>query len=127
MIVYIAGPMTGVEKFNFPLFFATADRLTRDGHTPINPATSCGATLARALETAGDEPYEWYLRRAVRRLTEAEAVCVLPGWRRSRGASLEVHIAESLKMPILRYGPDGLGPVPNGGGVSGQMAIGGVS
>lgn len=39
MIVYIAGPMSGIDNYNRPAFFAAARQLGQAGHVPINPAT----------------------------------------------------------------------------------------
>ena len=37
-ILYIAGPMTGDENFNYPAFFSAAQILEDVGYTVINPA-----------------------------------------------------------------------------------------
>lgn len=39
MKIYIAGPMTGYENFNRDAFNKEADRLSRHGHSVLNPAT----------------------------------------------------------------------------------------
>lgn len=39
MKIYIAGPMTGRENFNREAFNKEAERLTRHGHTVLNPAS----------------------------------------------------------------------------------------
>ena len=36
--VYVAGPMRGIPEFNFPAFFAAADKLRGDGFAVFNPA-----------------------------------------------------------------------------------------
>ena len=36
--IYIAGPMTGKQDLNFPLFHREAARLRADGWTVVNPA-----------------------------------------------------------------------------------------
>lgn len=46
------------------------------------------------------QPWEWYMRRALRQVTEADGIAVLPGWRQSRGAVLEVRVADALDMPV---------------------------
>lgn len=91
--LYLAGPMSGLPQFNFPAFHAAAARLRDRGYTVINPAE---------LED-GDtsKPWTHYMRRDIAMLVTADAVAVLPGWERSRGASLEVHIARELGMPII--------------------------
>lgn len=90
--IYIAGPMTGLPDYNFPAFNEVAARLRAAGHRVENPAEN-GAPEG--------ERYVDYLRRALAQLLLCEEVRVLPGWQRSRGASLEVRIAQTLEMPVI--------------------------
>ncbi|HED2900646.1 TPA: DUF4406 domain-containing protein, partial [Citrobacter freundii] len=39
MKIYIAGPMTGIPKYNRPAFHFEAIRLASEGHVVLNPAT----------------------------------------------------------------------------------------
>ncbi|MGI5245462.1 DUF4406 domain-containing protein [Dactylosporangium sp. CA-139066] len=107
MSVYIAGPMTGMEDWNFPLFFAVERFLKREGYRPINPAKNDGPSLSRAVANAreGKHPWAYYMRRDMRHLSRADALCLLPGWERSKGATLEHHIAWALEMPIVVWEP----------------------
>lgn len=98
-LVYVAGPMTGIEDFNFPAFNAAAERLRANGYEPINPADNDDGDPEIAANAG--RPWEDYMRKDIADLIEADAIAVLPGWERSRGASLEVHIAQALGMPIL--------------------------
>ena len=105
MKIYIAGPMSGVEDFNFPLFFETEKKLKELGYEVINPAYNDGETLEEALAMAGtpdkpNNPWSYYMRRDLPHVLDVDALCVLPDWRRSKGASLEVHIAQALGLPI---------------------------
>jgi hypothetical protein len=40
------------------------------------------------------------MRRDLKHLIECDAVCLLPEWRNSKGASLEVQVAKGLNMPL---------------------------
>lgn len=109
--IYIAGPMTGYEKWNFPAFFEAEEMLKSMGHNPVNPAHNDGDTIEKALESAGsperpNNTWGYYMRRDLPHVMECEALCVLDGWQKSKGASLEVHVAKALGMPIL-YLKDG--------------------
>ncbi len=89
--VYIAGPMTGYENYNFAAFNSEADRLRAKGLHVENPADH------GVLDGA-----EWsdYLRYDIGRLATCERIHLLPGWSKSKGARLEVSIAQSLGAGI---------------------------
>lgn len=91
--VYLSGPMTGYANWNYPTFAKAADRLRELGHTVLNPAENDGGSTHR--------PRADYIRMDLHNLLEAEAVAVLTGWERSRGARLEVEIGLQLGLPIL--------------------------
>jgi hypothetical protein len=105
MKIYIAGPMSGVEDFNFPLFFETEKKLKELGYEVINPAHNDGKTLEEAVASAGtpERPtnsWAYYMRRDLPSVLSVDALCVLPGWQGSKGASLEVQVAQALGLPI---------------------------
>jgi hypothetical protein len=105
MKIYIAGPMTGYKDWNFPAFFETQEALEGLGYEVVNPAHNDGATLEEALFNSGtnDRPnnsWGYYMRRDLPHVLAVDAICVLDGWRDSKGASLEVHVAEALGLPI---------------------------
>lgn len=89
---YVAGPMTGYPDLNFPAFHRAAADLRALGHHVENPAEinpMIGADWADCM------------RADIRHLVTCDAILTLPGWTESRGASLEVHIAQALGMRIL--------------------------
>ena len=92
MKIYLAGPMTGIEEFNYPAFHAAAKRLRAEGHTVFNPAEIDGG--------AADKSHAYYMRVDLRALVDCEAIMVLPGWLDSRGARLEVQIAVECDLPL---------------------------
>lgn len=87
MRVYIAGQMTGLPELNFPAFHAAAEKLRAFGFHAVNPA-----------EINPDHSADWSdcMRADIRELVTCDAIALLPGWERSRGASLEQRIAEEL-------------------------------
>ena len=93
MTLYLAGPMTGYPDWNFPAFHAAAERLRDKGHAVLNPAENFGGDPTR--------PRADYMRLDLAHLLAAEGVAVLPGWERSRGASLEVAVARELGLPVV--------------------------
>jgi hypothetical protein len=123
MKIYIAGPMSGVEDFNFPLFFETEKKLKELGYEVINPAHNDGETVEEALASAGtpERPtnsWAYYMRRDLPSVLSVDALCVLPGWQRSKGASLEVQVAQALGLPIY---------VLKGGELTPRVTVVGVS
>ena len=89
---YLAGPMTGLPNLNFPLFHAEAARLRQEGHQVINPA-EINTDPAMAWETC--------MRADIAQLVTCQAIALLPGWQKSRGATLEHHIATQLGMQVI--------------------------
>ncbi|MFA6044177.1 MAG: DUF4406 domain-containing protein [Phycisphaerales bacterium] len=102
--VYIAGPMTSYPAYNFPAFHAAARHLREQGVEVVNPAELDEADSVKLGGRAWDE----YVRRDLRELARCNSVAVLRGWQRSRGASLEVHVARALGMAV--YDADTLEP-----------------
>lgn len=90
--IYVAGPMTGIEDFNYPVFNAMADRLRAQGYEVENPA-----------DHGIVEGAQWadYMAYDLTRLGLCGVIALLPGWERSEGAKLEVQIAHCLGMTIV--------------------------
>jgi len=98
---YVCGPMSNLPHLNFPAFHAEAARLRALGYEVINPAEindeDPDAVMAPA-ELA--EHWKKCMRADIKQLMDCDAISMLPGWYRSRGATLEHHIAEALGMRI---------------------------
>jgi hypothetical protein len=95
MRVYIAGPMTGLPESNYPAFRAEAARLRALGHEVVSPNEL----------NAGREHEGWTacMKRDIAVLTTCDAVQVLNGWMKSRGAKLEIAVARELGITV--YSP----------------------
>lgn len=92
MLIYVSGPMTGYPKHNFPAFNAAAKKLRARGFEIVNPA-----------ELDAGEPcnsWEECLRRDIKWLMKCTAIATLPGWKKSKGAKLEIHIGKELSFDI---------------------------
>lgn len=89
--VYVAGPMTGYAELNFPAFRTEAAELRAAGLDVINPA-----------EINVDPSAGWSacMRADIAQLVTCDRIHLLPGWSRSKGASLEHHIACSLGLVV---------------------------
>lgn len=99
--VYISGPMTGLPDLNFPAFFQAESLLGSLGFIPLNPAT---------LHDNSDASWEDCMRVDIKALCDCDAIALLPGWERSQGAQLEVHIAHRIGLAFAYLDrPDTLG------------------
>jgi hypothetical protein len=93
--VYIAGPMSGYEEFNFPAF-NRAEELLRESYGykyVINPAK---------LHPTTDLPWIEFLKQDLRELITCDAVFLLKGWEKSRGATLEAFVAYILGLRLYK-------------------------
>lgn len=101
--LYLSGPMSGLPDFNFPAFTAACASLRQHGYTVRSPHEKDGEGQA------GDAAYIEYLRADISLLLECRGgIVLLPGWPRSKGATLELSIALGLKMPVWFYRDGGL-------------------
>lgn len=89
--VYLSGPMTGLKDLNFPAFHSQAAALRARGFDVVNPA-----------ELNPDPSATWAdcMRADIAALVTCQEIHLLPGWERSRGARLELHIACELGMKV---------------------------
>ncbi|AOZ64643.1 nucleoside deoxyribosyltransferase [Arthrobacter phage Chubster] len=87
MVLYVAGPMTGLPEFNRPQFHAVTDELRRRGYYVLNPAR----------QPLGLE-YNDYMRRGLYDVSRADGLALLPNWEESNGARIEHRLA--LKMGL---------------------------
>ena len=108
---YLAGPMTGIPQFNYPLFFRVANALRNTGYKVRSPAefdkpedleiilaSPDGAPGSTAsVGTWGD-----FLSHDVKVIAdEVDGIVFLPGWARSRGARLEAYVGLTCKHPFM--------------------------
>ncbi|WP_337056333.1 DUF4406 domain-containing protein [Pseudomonas sp. USHLN015] len=102
--IYLAGPMTGLPEFNFPAFNAEAARLRAAGDAVTNPA-----------EHGIIDGYEWvdYMKLDIQMLAACNTIHLLPGWSKSRGASIEYRLAKDLGLQIsFAHGAEPFEPNP---------------
>lgn len=95
MRIYISGPMTGLPQLNFPAFNAEAQRLRGLGHQVVNPAE---------INPDNAMPWAQCMRRDIAELMTCDTLALLPGWQKSSGAHLEMHLAHRLGMEIFMPG-----------------------
>ena len=92
MRVFVSGPMTGLSDYNLPAFEKATAQLDEAGYIGVNPGSRGvipGYTHAE------------YMRDSIRLLLDCDGVAVLEGWTKSRGAVLEVGIAEGIGIRVM--------------------------
>ena len=95
MKIYVSGPITGYSDKNKPAFDLLSTQLRNLGYEVVNPFD---------LDFPGFNPEEcWfkYLKRDLAKAIFCDAVCLLPGWEESKGAKLEVLVAQELNIPLF--------------------------
>jgi hypothetical protein len=116
--VYLAGPMTGYDKFNFPAFDFWCEWLENAGHEVFSPADNDRILLNKTvLWTPGDGDHDgewkkWTIDGApdLRKMLgddlqwiaqNATAIAMMPGWEKSSGANAEWALAKALGLKIF--------------------------
>jgi len=122
--VYIAGPMTGIEYFNFPMFDTFEGIYDKLGYEVFNPAAHDRKLLGKSkdwMPTENDQEGGWkaWSKNAtlkplpsLRDMLGADLawiakyathIAMLPGWEKSRGANAEWALAKALDLEIAYY------------------------
>jgi hypothetical protein len=112
-VIYIAGPMTGFRDYNFPAFFEAAARFRLRGWKVISPAEhdieagwvvvewdGWGGILSATKREEGAFNWEKALDWDIEALKTCDAIYMLPGWSKSRGACKEYAFARSRNLDI---------------------------
>lgn len=112
MKIYLAGPMRGIPQFNFPRFFEEAKKLRFAGHVVFNPAEHDMAEYGPEIlqsdkgDLADIKSTGFSLRNSLALDTNwicrhADAIALLPGWEKSKGATAEKALADALGLEII--------------------------
>ncbi len=101
--VYIAGPMRGIPLFNFPAFDEATARARAIGLDAVSPAEidrEHGIDPEKP-EAFTDTDYREALGRDIAELLKCDAIALLPGWRASKGANVELAVAQAIGLVVL--------------------------
>jgi len=95
MDLYISGPMTGYPEFNKPAFEEAAESALKDGRFDV------------VVNPTADRPRgrQWvdYMKADLKELLDCNAIAMLKGSKKSKGARLEFKIAEELGFEIFVF------------------------
>lgn len=99
MKIYISGQITGQPLEQAKARFAKAAEIIKSaGHEPINP-------FEHGL--ADEAAWEKHMVKDIELLFGCDAICKLAGWRNSKGARIEAHIASEMDMKVCGIVPIG--------------------
>lgn len=102
MKVYLAGPMTGLPRWNFDAFAAAAAELRAAGYDVTSPHEfdlDDGFDPDAPVEGFTQDDLHAAMRRDVQAVLGVDAVVLLPGWHDSTGARLEASVASAIGTP----------------------------
>lgn len=118
MNIYLAGPMRGIPEFNFQAFYTYADQLRAEGHDVFSPAEKDnerhGTDISKGNPTGDEkvatESHGFNLRESLAIdlayiCGTANAIAMMPGWEKSKGANAEKATAEALGLKIIYLEP----------------------
>lgn len=88
-ILYLSGRITGEPDLGVAQFNEHQWALERQGYTVLNPTS---------IEGDPNNSWEWWMKRALSMMMEAQGVAMLPNWNLSRGAQIEYGLAQHLGM-----------------------------
>jgi hypothetical protein len=117
MRVYIAGPMSHIQLFNFPYFDIVAKALRAKGYEVVSPAELDDAEYRAKVLSEGLTGYETHLlgawgdclARDVKLISDGgiEGIILLPDWQKSRGARLEAFVGVLCDLKFWTYKDNG--------------------
>ena len=95
--VYLSGPMTGLPDYNRAAFNLRAEAFRAAGYSVKNPADI-------SVTHRTDKAYEFYFKRALRMMLDADVVYVFGDTTQSRGVEMELQVAKMAGMQVVWEG-----------------------
>lgn len=110
-VYYLAGPMSNLPQFNYPAFYRIAGKLREMGYKIQSPAELDSPETVEAAMASGDgslgsgvvngETWGDFLARDVKLIADqVDGIIAMPTWYKSRGARLEVFVANLCRKPV---------------------------
>ena len=91
MTVYISGPITDVPDYKEKFGLIEAS-LKLEGYETVNPSN---------VNLGENATWEEYMRHDIKLLCDCDAIFMMKGWQRSKGARVENYIAKKLGLLVI--------------------------
>ncbi len=104
--IYIAGAMRGIPHYNFPAFYEAERVLRAIGWWTINPARvdeEWGFNRLTPEDSITRQKRDYFIKRDIDLVMSADALCILPGWEKSKGVAVEIAVANYCNIPIYTF------------------------
>ena len=101
---YLAGPMRGIDEYNFPEFHKQAAWLRSMNWEVFSPAERDEADPNIQRDVAGWADglgLDYFMSHDLKAVCEADCVILLNDWETSQGARLEAMVAVEISHPVL--------------------------
>ncbi len=95
-VIYLSGPISGMPGKNHELFMSVAGKLRADGHEVYNPREFCWTEGVFPKRKAFATYCDFICNRA-------DTIVMLPGWRKSKGATTEHGLAENCGLEVIEW------------------------
>lgn len=103
-VVYISGGMSGIKDLNRGEFKKASDLLKSMEIAHVNPI-DVGESIEKSIsEHTKEEQYSFFMKADIIELMKCNAIYLLNGWEKSKGATMEKTIADFFKMEIINEG-----------------------
>jgi hypothetical protein len=121
--VFLAGPMTGIARYNEPAFREYAERWRKSGWAVVSPVE----TQDELWQEKYGRPFNWesercdygdprlpeLIRRETIQLATCSGIALMPGWEKSRGARQELLIAQACGLRLYMADTMGAAILPD--------------
>lgn len=103
---YLAGPMRGIEEYNFPEFRKQTAWLRGLGWHVFSPAERDEQDpdidhTENIAGWSGGRKLDYFMAHDLKAVCEMDCVILLPGWEESQGARLEAVVAVEIGHPVF--------------------------
>jgi hypothetical protein len=96
--IFISGPISGYTEHGLA-FLSAQEQLKKAGYDVENPCTNRPHSVEE-----GEPVWRSYMRASVRQMVRCHGVAYLPGWQYSKGAQIEIALAEAMGIPVKSVG-----------------------